>query len=743
MMNKKICSLLLACGMLGTMLLSGNVYAADELNCSIGNSTKSVDISNLQSYYTKDVVNVSFGLTNLGILDENIDVDIAVLDSNNIKKAGTVLQMDLKSGKTLPVRFSGSVPTEDKYTVDVRIRSYDEDVTLYLSPNGNDVNDGSEDAPLKTLRAVAQRLTYINMNNSKDNLNVRVILKGGTYAVDDTVKMNDLNNIVNVEFVSYQGAVINGGATFKGSDMTLVSGNEKSMFPASSAEKIYCVGLSSIGAAAKNDAQLNILSCNGNFQTVARYPDTGYTYDAVTSWNNKNISITANSVKNWKYYDSAWIAGPLVAEWSFAKAKVNTIDPAAKRIDTTNFIAGYYHEDSQSNIGWYIYNLPEELDKPGEYAIYNGKLYYYPPQNLVSSGEFKKAKLMLSSTNNDVIDITNSSNITFKNISFENAGGYFINAQNSDNIKLQGCTFKLCAKNAVNVSGNNNLITDCKFNKSGQRAVTIGGGDRNTLTASNSVIENCTISETGCTSITDSPAITVTGCGTAARHNTITKTPHLAIAFNGNDCVIEYNDISNCLTEGISDAGIIYSGNSLANLGNEIRYNYIHDTNCGLGAVYLDDFLSGQKIYSNVFENVKNAYFVHGGVWNKFENNLVVNADKGVFVRGKGDYQQWNTTPTPTAASNNFMYQLLKFPYQSESWQNKYGHVLAYVNNRSNGLPEHSVVNGNCFINVATPVSALSDNDAKGLEVGEIYTSISDVQKQEYDAIKQQCGAKQ
>ena len=729
--------------MLMTMLLTVTVHAEKEADCSISNSAKSISVSDLKAYFTDSGVNVSFSATNTAVLDESITVDIAVLDSDNIKKGGASMQADLKSGKTLPVSYSGSVPQEGEYKIDVNISSYDEDVTLYLSPNGSDTNDGGEDTPLKTVNEAVRRIKYINMNNSKENLNVRVILKGGTYCIDDTVKLNGLNNMGKIEFVSYQGAVINGGTVFSGSDMTRISGDEKDMFPKSLADKIYCIDLKSIGAAAKSDVQLNMFSCNGNPQTAARYPDSGYTYDAQTSWSNKNISLTADSVKDWQYYDSAWIAGPLVAEWNLAKAKVKTIDSSAKKIETTDFTGGYYHENPQSEVGWYIYNLPEELDKQGEYAIYDGKLYFYPPQNLVTSGEFKKARLMLSSNDSDIIEIDGSSNISFKNISFENAGGYFINAKNSDNVKIQGCSFKLCSGDGMIVSGENNLITGCRFGKTGKRAVLIDGGDRNTLTVSNSSIENCTISETGIISVTDSPAITVNGCKTAARHNTITKTPHLAVAFNGNNCIIEYNDISNCLTAGISDAGVIYSGNSLASLGNEIRYNYIHDTNCGLGAVYLDDFLSGQKVNSNIFENVKNAYFVHGGVWNRFENNLVVNAERGAFVRGKGEYYLWNTTPEPTAASNYFMYQLLKFPYQSELWQKEYGNVLAYVNNKTNGVPEHSIVGGNYFINVAAPAAALSEEDKNGLEVGTNYSSITEEQKQEYEAIKQQCGVKQ
>ena len=59
---------------------------------------------------------------------------------------------------------------------------------------------------------------------------------------------------------------------------------------------------------------------------------------------------------------------------------------------------------------------------------------------------------MLSANDNDIISINGSSNISFKNISFENAGGYFINAQNSDNIKLQGCSFRLSARDAVIIS---------------------------------------------------------------------------------------------------------------------------------------------------------------------------------------------------------------------------------------------------------------------------------------------------
>ena len=175
-MGKKIYALILTLSMLIVSVFSGQAYAAEEIQCSINNSAKSIEVSNLKSYGTSTGVSVSFGLTNSGILDESVSVEIAVLNSDNIKKGGASLQMDIKSGKTMPVSFSGSVPQEDAYTIDVNISSYDEDIMLYLSPSGDDTIDGSEDAPLKTVSAAAQRIKYINLNNNKDNLNIRVIL---------------------------------------------------------------------------------------------------------------------------------------------------------------------------------------------------------------------------------------------------------------------------------------------------------------------------------------------------------------------------------------------------------------------------------------------------------------------------------------------------------------------------------------------------------------------------------------
>ena len=55
-----------------------------------------------------------------------------------------------------------------------------------------------------------------------------------------------------------------------------------------------------------------------------------------------------------------------------------------------------------------------------------------------------------------------------------------------------------------------------------------------------------------------------------------------------------------------------------------------------MSAIYLDDCMSGVKIYGNVFYKVKNSIFVGGGRDYIIENNIIVDA-KILFTLMKED----------------------------------------------------------------------------------------------------------
>jgi hypothetical protein len=129
------------------------------------------------------------------------------------------------------------------------------------------------------------------------------------------------------------------------------------------------------------------------------------------------------------------------------------------------------------------------------------------------------------------------------------------------------------------------------------------------------------------------------GVGHRIAHNLIHHAPHQAIGFDGNDHIIEFNEIHDVVLES-SDAGALYTGRDWTFRGTVIRYNFIHDIphRPGFGAkvVYLDDCAGGAKIFGNVFYKTKESVFIGGGRDNSVENNIFVECEQPIHLDTRG-----------------------------------------------------------------------------------------------------------
>jgi len=97
----------------------------------------------------------------------------------------------------------------------------------------------------------------------------------------------------------------------------------------------------------------------------------------------------------------------------------------------------------------------------------------------------------------------------------------------------------------------------------------------------------------------------------------------------GNDFVIEYNEVSQVVNESDDQGGIdIFYNPSYR--GIIIRYNHWSDisggTLHGAAGIRFDDMISGMLVYGNLFERCGAVHFggvqIHGGKDNRIENNV-------------------------------------------------------------------------------------------------------------------------
>ena len=329
--------------------------------------------------------------------------------------------------------------------------------------------------------------------------------------------------------------------------------------------------------------------------------------------------------------------GRLMWEWSDEGIPISI---KSDGVITSDFPVAY---GVKSLAHFYIWNLLEELDLPGEWYLdrESGELYFYPISDV-------NGNVLLSLLDKSIINIKNATHISFKNFRLEASKEHGINIVKSSNITVEGLTIKNMTKNGIHTA----QLTNCKFldleiTGCGENGATIDGGNQTTYERANNLISNCHIYSNAKLKETYAPGIRLTGCGNTASHNLIHDMPHAGINFNGSYNIIEYNELYDVVNNS-NDMGAIYSFRLRTHVGSVVRNNYIHDLvplksalvrNTIQPGVYLDGGRSFVTVEKNIFENIPHAGINTGGRAINIKNNIFINVGY-LAMQGSG---QWGT----------------------------------------------------------------------------------------------------
>ena len=92
--------------------------------------------------------------------------------------------------------------------------SFGTDLTVYVSPNGNDKANGIQrDAPKKSIAAA---IVYIKANRSDDSDTARVMVLPGEYYLETSIKITAEHGPLSIEAQDAGSAVIKGSKLLKG-----------------------------------------------------------------------------------------------------------------------------------------------------------------------------------------------------------------------------------------------------------------------------------------------------------------------------------------------------------------------------------------------------------------------------------------------------------------------------------------------------------------------------------------------
>jgi hypothetical protein len=539
--------------------------------------------------------------------------------------------------------------------------------TFYISPDGHDENTGTKEQPFATLERAKRAL-----KNNRGNP-VTIYLRAGYYPLTKSfvLEKEDVADDFPILISSFPGerAYIIGGQNISGFTAPDPRSEVYKKINPEVRENIVMIdlkreGISRFGNLSARGFGRPIqpagleLYFNEKPMTLARWPNNDWTTieKIPESLEGKGFSYNGNRPTNWLNAPDAWLHGYWKYDWADTYVRIAKIDTTIKTIETEAPYSNYPYTKGRR---FYVLNLLEELDTPGEWYLDRdeGLLYFWPPS------EIKKAKVFVSLLQAPLIQLKKMSTITFKDLTVEYTCGAGIEIiGGSDNI-IESCTLRNIGTVAVSIgelasnlggliyqntlyngnAGHDNGVINCQIYATGEGGIILGGGDRTMLAPGNNFAVNNNIYDCSRWVRTYRAGIFMYGVGNTVRNNLIHDLPHTAVFFWGNEHLLEYNEIHHvCMETG--DAGAFYNGRDWTQRGSIIRYNYFHHLHGVEGqsgftdvmAVYLDDWASGTIVFGNIFYKAGRTVMIGGGRDNLVENNIIIDGSPAVHVDARG-----------------------------------------------------------------------------------------------------------
>lgn len=435
----------------------------------------------------------------------------------------------------------------------------------------------------------------------------------------------------------------------------------------------------------------------------------------------------------WASTEGAWIGGYFA--WGYADDMVplKHLDKEKSTI-TAGLPTLYGFMSGTSFRRWYALNLLEELDRPGEYVIDqpNGKIYFLPPQAQVGGDVY------ISVLEGPLFAIEQCHNVAVRGLTFEYSRGMGVYIEESEQVRVDSCTIRNLGYVGVSIgrgdigssnnsgsktttpegaprlvgtlgerlyddrlldrrAGHHNGVSNCHIYQVGSGGVSVGGGQRATLTPAHNYVENCRIHDFNRIERSYRAGVAVDGVGNRISHCEIFDAPSMAVLIYGNDHVVEYCDIHHVCQE-IDDQGALYYGRDPSERGLKVRYCYFHDLTSAhrISATYHDDGACGMEVFGCIYYKAGTMpVLIGGGHDNVYRNNIFMDLPLAFHI----DNRLQNWAHAMADSGGIFDQRLREVHYDQPPYSTAYPLLAKYWAGDPR-FPRGNVVEGNLFFRV-------------------------------------------
>jgi len=545
---------------------------------------------------------------------------------------------------------------------------------FYVATTGNDADPGTLQKPFANLEAARDAIRELKHAGPLEEP-VTVWVGSGTYYREQCFELTKEDSGTKETPIVYRACgnervcLVGGREIPASSFKPVVDGAILERLDEAASGKVLQVDLQAQGISNYGEPhdlkRYMELFCDHKRMRLARWPNQGFAaYGEEVEAESPHVRFRYVDKRSdrWGRAEDIFVNGFWRVDWADEIIPVVGLDTEKREI-TLERNPGYGFSGGRR---FYAFNLLEEIDVPGEWYLdrKRGILYLWPP------GDFRNSRVLVSLLQSAFVSMRETSFVTIRGFVMEAGRSTAVGIDRGTRNLIAACTIRNVTGNGVEISGGTrNGVLGCEIHGVGLKGVSLNGGDRRILTPAGNYVENCHIHHFALHKKTYQPAVEIGGVGNRVAHCLIHDAPHQAIAYGGNDHVIEYNEIHHVVQES-GDAGVLYAGRDWTFRGNVVRYNFIHHIPSGPGygtkGVYLDDCCSSTTIFGNVFYKMRESVFIGGGRDNIVENNIFIECDHPVHLDDRGvDWEHFKP--------DGPMYDPLKrFNHEKPPWSTRY-----------------------------------------------------------------------